>query len=107
MHDGNVLLGLEGRVALLHGLARALEAQPGMFGTDPPRIGLLLDHLSGESTDGTVAAEAILGAVLDGLAPAWPARCVVDGINLGDVWPHPAIGASCRSTSCRSGSPTR
>jgi hypothetical protein len=92
VHDGNVLLGLEGRVALLHGLARALEARPGMFGTDPPRIGLLLEHLRRESTDGTVTAEAVLGAVLDGLAPAWPARCVVAGINLGDVWPHPAIG---------------
>jgi hypothetical protein len=92
VHDGNVLLGLEGRVALLHGLARALEARPGMFGTDPPRIGLLLEHLRRESTDGTVTAEAVLGAVLDGLAPAWPARCVVDGVNLGDVWPHPAIG---------------
>ncbi len=88
----NELLGLEGRVALMHGLARAIAAQPGMFGADPPRIGGLFDHLQRQSTHGTVSAEAILGAVLDGLAPAWPARCVVDGINLGDVWPHPAIG---------------
>ncbi len=88
----NALLGLAGRVSLMHGLARALLARPGLFGSNPPRIGGLFDHLRRESTDGTIAAEAILRAVLEGLAPAWPARCVVDGVNLGDVWPHPALG---------------
>ena len=116
----NPLLGLEGRVSLMHGLARAIGARPEMFGADPPRPGGLFDYLAGSPVaphapplpppagggyfsrhppsrvgggagGGSVPAAAILGAVLDGLAPAWPARTVIDGISLGDVWPHPSL----------------
>ncbi|MBV9653858.1 MAG: DUF1688 family protein [Acetobacteraceae bacterium] len=89
---GNPLVGLEGRVALMHGLADAVEARPDLFGTDPPRIGNLFDWLRRGAAAGALSAEAILHAVLEGLAPAWPARCAVDGVSLGDVWPHPALG---------------
>ncbi|MCH9000424.1 MAG: DUF1688 family protein, partial [Proteobacteria bacterium] len=40
---------------------------------------------------GTVTAAAILGAVLDGLGPIWPGRIELGGVNLGDVWRHPAV----------------
>ncbi|HEX8109233.1 MAG TPA: DUF1688 family protein, partial [Kofleriaceae bacterium] len=31
---------------------------------------------------------------LDGLAPIWPGRIELDGVNLGDVWRHPAAGGT-------------
>ena len=33
-------------------------------------------------------------AVLDGLGPIWPGRLTLDGVNLGDIWPHPAAGGA-------------
>jgi hypothetical protein len=40
----------------------------------------------------SVRAAEVLGTVLDALGPIWPGRVRVDGVNLGDVWPHPALG---------------
>ena len=86
---GNPLDGLEGRAALLRSLGAALRARPDLFGALPPRPGRLLDRLSDDAGEDGVTARAILGALLDGLAPIWPGRTALDGHNLGDVWPHP------------------
>jgi Protein of unknown function (DUF1688) len=83
--EGNALAGLEGRAALMRDLGAAVLARPDLFAGS--RIGGLYDVLA---PSGTVGAAALLGALLDGLGPAWPSRIVMAGRSLGDVWPHPA-----------------
>jgi hypothetical protein len=75
----NPLAGLEGRLALLQGLGRVL-----------PRPGMLYDMLAQRGTH--VPAAEVLGLVLEKLGPIWPGRITLDGENLGDVWPHSALG---------------
>ncbi|KAA2211386.1 URC4/urg3 family protein [Teichococcus oryzae] len=86
---GNPLTGLEGRAALLRNLGAALRSAPALFGTQPPRPGGLFGHLRAQATPWGLPAAVILDAVLTGLAPIWPARLMLDGENLGDVWRHP------------------
>jgi hypothetical protein len=88
--DDNPLVGLEGRAELLRGLAAALGAAPEMFGGESPRVGNLYDHLATQAPNGRLPAGAILDAVLRGLGPIWPGRIELGGVNLGDVWRHPA-----------------
>ncbi len=89
VNDGNPMPGLEGRAALLRGLGAALLARPDLFGRDDPRVGGLFDFIAGHRA--TVAAQDILAAVLDGLGPVWPARIVLAGRSLGDVWRYPGL----------------
>jgi len=77
----NPLAGLEGRLALLQGLGRVL-----------PRPGVLYDLLAQRGA--RVTATDVLTQVLESLGPIWPGRITLDGVNLGDVWPHSALGAS-------------
>src|SRR5262249_56937445 len=63
--------------------------------------GGLLDHLAAHaaglsdgSTGSSIDAAALLRALLDGLAPIWPGRIELGGVNLGDVWHHPAAGGT-------------
>ncbi|MAQ16648.1 MAG: uracil phosphoribosyltransferase [Sandaracinus sp.] len=91
VRDDNPLVGLEGREALLRKLGEAIVAAPEIFG-DEGRLGGLFDHLYDAADDGKLPAARILQAVLQGLGPIWPGRLEMDGIPLGDVWPHPAAG---------------
>ncbi|WIG94194.1 DUF1688 family protein [Myxococcus sp. SDU36] len=77
--DANPVDGLDGRLHLLHGLAKVL-----------PRPGALLDIITAQHR--SVRAAELLGLVLEVLGPIWPGRVMVDAVNLGDVWPHPALG---------------
>jgi len=87
----NPLVGLEGRAALLRRLGEALTASPDLFG-QPARVGNLYDALKARAVNGELPASAILEAVLRGLGPIWPGRIELEGVNLGDVWRHSAIG---------------
>jgi hypothetical protein len=78
--ESNPLAGVEGRLALLQGLGRVL-----------PRPGALYDLLAAKGP--RVTATQVLGQVLESLGPIWPGRITLDGVNLGDVWPHSALGA--------------
>jgi len=82
----NPLAGLEGRLALLQGLGRAL-----------PRPGTLHDLLAAKGT--RVPATDVLGQVLESLGSIWPGRITLDGVNLGDVWSHSALGSEGRPES--------
>jgi hypothetical protein len=86
---GNALVGLEGRAALLAKLGSVMQSQPEWFGT-PARLGNLVDAWSARATRGRIAAEEILGTLLQALGAMWPGRIVVDGVPLGDCWAHPA-----------------
>lgn len=85
----NPLIGVEGRLALLHGLGAALERNPTIFPGGRP--GGIFDYVKSLGTE--VPASRLLRAVLDGFGPIWPGRVQWEGINLGDCWHHPLLGA--------------
>ncbi len=90
VNEHNQLVGLKGRLALLHQLGATLTHQPERFGHDQARPGYLLDYwqgIWGQSLD----AGDLLTEVLISFGPIWPGRTRLAGINLGDVWPHAAL----------------
>jgi len=89
--ESNRLVGLEGRAALMRSLGTAIGKRTDIFGAQA-RIGNLADLLQGQARAGKLPAARILAVLLDGFADAWPARVVVDGVNVGDVGAHPAAG---------------
>ena len=123
VNDANPLAGFAGRVALARALGAAVAAAPQWFPGERP--GGLIDCLSAAASHAaasdaepattalplagaatpptgvparpTIEAAALLAAVLDGLAPIWPGRIELGGVNLGDVWRHPAAGGSGHS----------
>jgi hypothetical protein len=102
----NPLVGVEGRVGLLHALAQALESQPEFFGGGPgaatgsaaalPRVGNLVDWYRREARGGELKADQILRGIQLGLGSIWPGRLALDGLNLGDVWKYAPFGADDR-----------
>jgi hypothetical protein len=90
----NPLAGLEGRAALLRRLGRTLHEAPALFGSRAPRPGNLLDALRTTASGGRIEAGDLLGTILAGLGPIWPGRLALGGVNLGDVWRHPAAGGA-------------
>jgi hypothetical protein len=98
----NPLIGLDGRAALLRRTGTALTEQRAVFGC-PARPGTLFDALTRDgqrdpvTLDGrrdTVAASAILRALLDGLNAIWLTGSTIDGSPVGDAWRHPQAGGS-------------
>jgi hypothetical protein len=93
--DGNPLLGLDGRAALLRRLGAQVLARPDLFAVaDAPRPGGLYDVLAGRAEGGKLPAAAILELLLEALGPIWADRLVIDGVALGDCWRHPALKRS-------------
>jgi hypothetical protein len=96
--DGNPLVGLEGRAAILQRLGQVTRAKPEYFGTSPsgepraPRVGHLAMHLVRRANGRPLHAADVLTVLLDALDPIWPGREVVAGTNLGDVWTHSRVG---------------
>jgi hypothetical protein len=86
--ETNPLVGLEGRAALLARLGDVVAATPVVFGT-PARLGNLYDYLLAHSSDNRIDAEFILQTMLRALGPVWPSRMKLEGVALGDCWPHP------------------
>ena len=116
--EANPLLGVEGRLELLQRLGQALLAIPQLFGDSNSRPGNLVNYLldcsypslslvmksaagwgvgdrggsQGVSkTKNQLPASVVLSAVLEGLGSIWPGRLAIAGVNLGDVWIHPAL----------------
>lgn len=88
--DDNPLVGLSGRLTLLHQLGKTLASQPQRFGADCPRPGHLVDYC--QSIYGTkLDAGKLLTEVLENFSDIWPGRVAIADTNLGDVWPHPAL----------------
>ncbi|NBJ11765.1 DUF1688 family protein [Microvirga arsenatis] len=92
--DGNPLVGLEGRAALLNRLGRVVATNPDIFGqVDDPRPGGLFDVIAATTEDDRIRATAILEALLTHLGPIWPGRIALGGVDLGDTWRHPLVEA--------------
>jgi Protein of unknown function (DUF1688) len=90
--ESNQLLGLEGRAALLNRLGVVVAARPDLFAiADSPRPGGLFDALRARTLNGRLPAATILETLLEALGPIWQDRPHLDGISLGDCWPHPAL----------------
>jgi len=87
--EQNPLVGLEGRAALLKRLGDVAIRTPAVFG-DKARLGNLYDYLKFHAPDGRLRAGFILDTLLRALGPMWPGRLTLDGVPLGDCWPHPA-----------------
>lgn len=111
----NPLLGLEGRVKLLQKLGQSIISLPQFFGRENGRPGNLVNYLISLSTSSLpsvtggvggwglqqvapvkqqLAASTVLSAVLAGLGNIWSGRLIISGVNLGDVWLHPALVGS-------------
>ena len=90
----NPLVGLEGRAALLRRLGDVLETRPDRFGLTS-RPCALFDRMQGNRT---LAAPALLRALLEGFGPIWRASSSsgADGeLRVhGDVWKHRHGGGS-------------
>ncbi|CAN5488291.1 URC4/urg3 family protein [soil metagenome] len=84
----NPLVGLDGRVRLLHRLGEALAAQPEFFG-DQARPGGLFDLLTADRS--TLAAADILSALLRSLSRIWLSDNMIDAEAVGDCWRHTAV----------------
>lgn len=105
--DHNPLLGLAGRVDLLRRLGEALRAQPQVF-TAAGQPGHLFDALTHhrhaprlnhhQPTPSThqhhVSAARVLGALLEAFSAIWPSGQSLNGVAVGDVWPHQHAGGS-------------
>jgi hypothetical protein len=90
--EGNPLVGLDGRAALLRRLGAQVLARPDLYATkDSPRPGGLYDTLAAHAGGGKLPAAAILELLLEALGPIWADRLVVGGVALGDCWRHPAL----------------
>ena len=85
----NPLVGVAGRTELLQKLGKTLAQQPQRFG-DPARPGHLIDYLQ-EKYSQPIEAADLLSEVIEGFAPIWSGRIEIAGVNLGDVWTHPAL----------------
>jgi Protein of unknown function (DUF1688) len=84
----NPLVGLAGRVAVLHRLGSALADQPEVFGSHGRPSGLFEALVS---TSGPVTAPDILSRVLTCFSSIWPADNVIGNQSLGDCWRHDAV----------------
>ena len=88
----NPLAGADGRAQLLNRLGATIAMRPDLFAiVDSPRPGGLFDVLCARAENGRLSAATILEVLLDGLGPIWQSRPTLDGIALGDCWPHPAL----------------
>ncbi|MFN6472861.1 MAG: URC4/urg3 family protein [Nostoc sp. SerVER01] len=87
----NPLVGISGRLKLLQKLGQAVVYSPNLFGNENPRPGNLVNYFLGKSENGQLAAATVFSAVLEGLSEIWSGRLEVAGVNLGDVWRHPAV----------------
>ncbi len=101
----NPLVGLEGRVLLLHRLSQALRERPQTF-TALGQPGHLFDALTHHrhapamahhrplpsTFHHQVSAARILGALLDAFGGIWPSGQALHGVPLGDCWPHEDAG---------------
>ncbi|MEU0498879.1 URC4/urg3 family protein [Mycobacterium sp. NPDC006124] len=86
----NPLVGIDGRVALLHRLGRALGAQPETFGP-LGRPGGLFDRLAPRGGQAGVTAHDILSELLRTMSGIWLVDNVIGDQRLGDCWRHPAV----------------
>ena len=93
VREDNPLVGLGGRATLLRRLGETMLTQPEVFGAEG-RPGGLYDALTHRGQSHRLAAPRVLQALLDHLSPIWPAANQLQGVPLGDCWPHALAGGN-------------
>lgn len=88
VRQGNPLIGIEGRLSLLHNLGETLERRKDLFPGGRP--GGLVDYLR-QRYGHKVTGPQLLRAVLEGLGDIWPGRLRLGGVNLGDIWSYSKV----------------
>ena len=89
IRDDNFIVGLEGRLGLLHRLGSSLEAYPEYFGPDEVfRPGNVVDYVArfADPVTKEVSVKVLWEALISGLKGVWPSTA--SGIRRGDVWMH-------------------
>jgi hypothetical protein len=86
--QGNELIGIEERTALLRRTGEVCAADPSLFGA-PARLGYLYDYWSAGRDE--MPAADILRTLLYALGPIWPGRISLAGVPLGDCGRHSAV----------------
>jgi hypothetical protein len=87
----NPILGLEGRLQLLHNLGHVLESRSEFMGRDEPaRIGNLVDDWVVNRIQ-QQSIPQLMTTILETFSALWPDRLMLVGKNLGDVWTHPKL----------------
>lgn len=84
----NPLIGVEGRLSLLHNLGTTIQQKKDLFPGERP--GGLVDYLH-HRYGKKITGPQLLRAVLDGLGEIWPGRVKVAGVNLGDIWSYSKV----------------
>jgi hypothetical protein len=84
----NPLIGVDGRLSLLHNLGKTIEQKKDLFPGGRP--GGLVDYLQ-KRYGKKITGPQLLRAVLDGLGEIWPGRVRVAGVNLGDIWNYAKV----------------
>lgn len=95
--ERNPLLGLEGRLQLLHRLGRAVQMGADNFFPGGRRPGALMLYLQQrcDPSTGKLGITEVWQLVMEGLADVWPpSRTKLDGVSLGDAWPCEALGGA-------------
>lgn len=87
VRPNNPLVGLDGRLTLLHRLGDAMAAQPAEFGP-AGRPGRLFDLLA---CNAPLRAHDILSRLLASMSGIWLADNAIGDLPLGDCWPHRAV----------------
>ena len=87
--SSNPLVGVEGRAGLQVSLGKCVNSKKEIFKDGRP--GNILDYML-EKFGKEFAATDLLESVLHHFGDIWPSRITVDGVSLGDVWSHPALG---------------
>ncbi|HUE45170.1 MAG TPA: DUF1688 family protein [Aestuariivirgaceae bacterium] len=82
----NPLPGLANRVALLRKLGESLTVH------GEARPAALFDRLAATSEAGAASVLDLFADLQRLIGPIWPGRLELDGVNLGDTWPHPKAG---------------
>ncbi|MEM6449977.1 MAG: URC4/urg3 family protein [Cyanobacteria bacterium P01_D01_bin.105] len=105
----NPLVGLSGRLALLQQLGKALTrhshsplARPSdlLDAWIAPQDVEQQEPITKPVTKRIdISADHLLGEVLRRFGSIWPGRVSIEGVNLGDVWPHPALASTSSSTA--------
>jgi len=91
--DENPLVGDLGRFELLKALGKVLSNKKDYFRHSNARPAHLLEKILPKADAlRCLKAVEILKALQRGLGEIWPGRVEINGVNVGDVWPHPLLG---------------
>jgi len=86
--DGNELVGIGGRAALLRRAGKVCAANPDLFGS-PGRLGNLYDYWARDGDE--ISAAEMLRTLLRVFGAIWPGRISLAGLPLGDCGRHSAV----------------